>query len=100
MNPGLFIAATVALLVVGMFVLVAALCRLAHIAWRTHKPLWILVYLLIALGALVAVMEATQGRWHVSELLLLTAAALYLWGSRGTWREGAPGFMRRRKGGA
>lgn len=84
---------SVCVLVVAIIVFVAAICRLVHINVRTHKLLWVLVYALAALGALTAGLEATQFRAHAPTLLLLCNVGLALWGSRVTWRDGAPKYM-------
>lgn len=80
-------------LAIAIIVFGAAVCRLVHINVRTHKLLWVLVYALAALGALTAGLEATQFRAHWPTLILLFNVGLALWGSRVTWRDGAPKYM-------
>jgi hypothetical protein len=79
----------------GLAVLITGLCRLRFINAHTHKLLWVGAYLFNALGGLLALFEATQLRVHPSTLVLLIGISLALWGSRKSWRDGAPHFMER-----
>jgi hypothetical protein len=79
----------------SIVVLLTSGCRLIHMSIKTHKTLWVAFFACIALGALAAGFEATQGRAAWPQVGLLLGAALYLLGSRDNWRAGAPSFMLR-----
>ena len=88
MNP-----LSVSVAALGVAVLAAAICRLRYINVFTHKVLWVFVYLFNALGAAVTAFEAYRDHLEYGPLLLLIGIALALWGSRNSWRDGAPKFM-------
>ncbi len=76
----------------GIAVAYVAHCRLLGMNQATHKRLWVTFYVLMGVGAGLAIAEALVGRVSLSSLLFLFAATLYLWGSRVTWRDGPPSF--------
>lgn len=84
---------TLACAVLSAFVLFASLCRLAPMHVRTHKPVWIAVFLAFGIGAMVSLYEIVDSGASWSMLLWGSAAALYLIGSRDSWRDGTPRYF-------
>jgi uncharacterized membrane protein YfcA len=83
---------------VALSVATAAVCRLAGMHLVTfngvrHKASWVMVYLAMLVGSLVAVYEAVMGDPAPSTLILLTGAGVYLLLSRVTWTKGPPAHM-------
>lgn len=79
----------------ALAVAAATVCRLGKLNVREHKPLWIAIYFGVFCGAVTAMYEAWTDGPSWSALLLLAAVALFLWGSRHTWRERAPHHLER-----
>lgn len=97
------LAYSLAIDVLGVAVAATALCRLAPMHLVTHtaggrrvryRPEWVLVYLLMFVGALFALLDLWMGEPNPSAIPLLAGAALYLWLSRVTWRDGPPAHTR------
>lgn len=86
----MILLAITALLATG--VLSISACRLIHMHVRTHKPVWLLMFLGFCWGAVAAIGEVTQGRASWAAIPLLAGALLYLVESRLTWRDGPPSF--------
>jgi len=75
-------------------VLVASVCRLIGLHIHIHKSEYWGMFLSMAGGAVFAMHEVYEGRAPTSTQCLLSGAMLYLWVSRGTWRNGPPSFTR------
>lgn len=78
----------------------AAVCRLSqlHIPKYKgvgHKPGWVITYLIMAIGAIVAFFESADGKAGWATLVLLTACAFWVWLSRISWRNGPPRYLER-----
>lgn len=86
---------TLAMAAVALFVFLACVCRLRFLHQAHHKGVWVQSYYLLAFGAGWTGVECWVVEVHVSQLLLLLGAALWLWGSRMSWRTGPPKYLER-----
>ncbi len=77
-------------------VAVAAACRLNKVRLQEHRAGWVFSYLLCGLYAALEIHDAMLVEARLSALVGLSAVGLWIWGSRSTWRGGAPDWMRRR----
>lgn len=87
-----------AIALLGVGVGWGSICRLRLIQTKTHKRLWVEAYFLMGAYAAAELYDlATTGpRW--SAALGLAALACVLWGTRSTWRDGAPVYLLKEKG--
>ena len=83
----------IATLIAASAVLYGALCRVNYLRTKTHQSLWVCVFLGFAIGAMTALYECLDREPSWSALIMCGAAWLYLWGSRKTWRNGAPVYL-------
>ena len=77
----------------GLFVFVASLCRVNYLHLRTHQPLWVGAYALVAVWAAIEALDALMFAPDGATLVGLVGVGLWLWGSRLSWREGAPAYL-------
>lgn len=80
----------------GGAVLVASACRVNKIQLQQHRAGWVLAYVLMWLYAALEIHDALVIEPRFSALVGLAAIALWIWGSRATWANGAPTHLRRR----
>jgi len=94
MDAGQF-ALTLAIAMAGLFVFFASVCRLRFLHQAHHKGVWVQSYYLLAFGSGGLAVECWIYEVHFSQLLILLGAALWLWGSRMSWRTGPPKYLER-----
>ena len=94
MDLGQFLL-TLAIASVALFVFTASVCRLRFLHQKHHKGVWVQSYYLLAFGAAWAGVECWVVEVQMSQLLTLAGAALWLWGSRMSWRSGPPKYLER-----
>lgn len=96
----MILAQTLATDALALSVGFAAVCRLSQLhipRYRGvgHKYGWVATYLVMAIGAVVALFDSAAGSAGWSTLTLLAACALWLWLSRISWRDGPPKYLER-----
>jgi hypothetical protein len=80
----------------GAFVFLACICRLRVIRLQTHQSLWVKAYACVAFWAFAEGIEALIFEADPITLAGLAGAALWLWGSRVSWRDGPPPYLERK----
>ena len=79
----------------ALAVAAATVCRLAKLNVHEHKPVWIVIYMGIFVGATTAMYETFVYGPSWTAMTLLSALGLFLWASRHSWREHAPRYLNR-----
>lgn len=77
----------------ALSVLLACLDRLRQINWRTARPKYVALYLLMTLWALGLLYDAFAASVELYQLAGVLASMVWLWSTRNAWKAGPPAHV-------